>query len=234
MSIYASIEGIGDYGDPEHLGQPWVYAGSHVLPREDGPRGGAVGFAVIPSHITRDGRDDQPADGAPWPWLRLHLDVPSGDPCVLLDAAQARFLAAQLAAWADRVEGRLADEAATEATDDPELTADEARALVDELGLDLYRAQDTLAYVHEWCDLVDREQRPITTGDVREWLKGDRCTRQRAADATGHRYLSTGCLHGRHDYCSNVDGIAGLKKPAQCKFCSAPCQCRCHQEQPDA
>jgi hypothetical protein len=23
---------------------------------------------------------------------------------------------------------------------------------------------------------------------------------------TGHRYLSTGCLHGEHGYCSNVDG----------------------------
>jgi hypothetical protein len=49
-----------------------------------------------------------------------------------------------------------------------------------------------------------------------------------AAQAVEHRYLSTGCLHGKHDYCSNVDGIAGLKKPAQCKFCAAPCQCSCH------
>jgi hypothetical protein len=55
-----------------------------------------------------------------------------------------------------------------------------------------------------------------------------------AAQATGHHYLSTGCLHGEHGYCSNVDGIAGLKKPAQCKFCTAPCQCPCHGEQPAA
>jgi hypothetical protein len=27
-----------------------------------------------------------------------------------------------------------------------------------------------------------------------------------ATGATGHRYLSTGCLHGEHGYCSNVDG----------------------------
>ncbi len=64
-----------------------------------------------------------------------------------------------------------------------ELTADEARNLVDELGLDLYRAQDALAFVGECCDIAEREQRPITAGDVREWLKGARCGRQLAADA---------------------------------------------------
>ncbi|MFJ8345075.1 hypothetical protein ACIQ9J_01605 [Streptomyces sp. NPDC094153] len=52
-------------------------------------------------------------------------------------------------------------------------------------------------------------------------------TRQTDAEA-GHVYLSTSCLHGEHGYCSNVDGIAGLKKPAQCKFCAAPCVCPCH------
>ena len=105
MSIYASIEGIGDLGDPEHLGAPWAYQGSHIPPREDGPRAGAVGLAVIPSHITADGRDDQPSDGPPWPWLRLHLDVPGDDAAALLDVAQARFLAAQLVCWADRASG---------------------------------------------------------------------------------------------------------------------------------
>lgn len=105
MSIYASIEGIGDYGDPEHLGAPWTYQGSHIPPREDGPRGGSVGLAAIPSHITADGRDDQPSDGAPWPWLRFSLqDLSSDDPTVLLDLEQARFLAAQLTTWADRAD----------------------------------------------------------------------------------------------------------------------------------
>ena len=106
MSIYASIEGIGDYGDPEHLGQPWAYQGSHIPPRGDGPRGGSIGLAIIPSHITADGRDDQPEDGTPWPWLRFgiyHDDGRLSD--VLIDPAQARFLAAQLTTWADRVEG---------------------------------------------------------------------------------------------------------------------------------
>jgi hypothetical protein len=106
VSIYASIEGIGDHGDPEHLGAPWVYQGSHIVPREDGPRAGAVGLAVIPSHITADARDNSPEGGPPWPWLRLNLDVAGDDPTVLLDPGQARFLAAQLVHWADRVEGR--------------------------------------------------------------------------------------------------------------------------------
>lgn len=104
MSIYGSLEGVGGDGDPEHLGQPWIYLGSHILPNEDDPRDGVIGLAEIPSHITRDGRDDQPEDGAPWPWLRLHLDVPGDDPCTLLDPAQARFLAARLVTWADRAD----------------------------------------------------------------------------------------------------------------------------------
>ena len=60
MSIYASISGIDE---DESVGAPWVYQGSHILPAEDDPRGGSIGLALVPSHITRDGRDDQPADG---------------------------------------------------------------------------------------------------------------------------------------------------------------------------
>jgi hypothetical protein len=40
----------------------------------------------------------------------------------------------------------------TTAPEDADLTAEEARALVDDLGLQLYRAQDALAYVAEMCD----------------------------------------------------------------------------------
>lgn len=43
-----------------------------------------------------------------------------------------------------------------------------------------------------------------------------------------HRYLSTGCLHGEHDYCSSMTGLAGAKRPARCKFCDAACVCLCH------
>lgn len=46
-----------------------------------------------------------------------------------------------------------------------------------------------------------------------------------------HFYLSTGCLHGDHAYCSARTGKAGAKRPAECKTCSAlaPCRCRCHR-----
>lgn len=42
--------------------------------------------------------------------------------------------------------------------------------------------------------------------------------------------LSTGCLHGRHDYCKDETGLLGGKQPAECKFCSSPCVCPCHRE----
>lgn len=45
-----------------------------------------------------------------------------------------------------------------------------------------------------------------------------------------HDYLSTGCLHGEHEYCQSPKGQAGSKKPAQCKWCSAMCRCECHNE----
>ncbi|MCD9141084.1 hypothetical protein [Streptomyces albireticuli] len=48
-------------------------------------------------------------------------------------------------------------------------------------------------------------------------------------DAGGHVYLSTGCLHGDHDYCQNHTGLSGQKTPAVCKFCEAPCVCACHR-----
>lgn len=79
-------------------------------------------------------------------------------------------------------EGPDGDSGSQEAMGDPELTAEEARALVDELGLDLYRAQDALAFVEECCAIADRESRTITTADVREWLKGARCGRQLISD----------------------------------------------------
>lgn len=48
--------------------------------------------------------------------------------------------------------------------------------------------------------------------------------------ATGHHfYLSTGCLHGDHGYCSAPTGKVGTKHPAECKKCAAGCRCRCHR-----
>lgn len=64
-----------------------------------------------------------------------------------------------------------------------ELTADEARDQAADLATQLYKAQDALAFVGECCDIADREQRPVTTGDVRKWLKGARCGHQPTAAA---------------------------------------------------
>ena len=46
-----------------------------------------------------------------------------------------------------------------------------------------------------------------------------------------HHYLATACLHDQHAYCQGKTGQAGRKTPAVCKFCRAPCQCRCHRKQ---
>lgn len=96
MSVYASFSGVGGLDDDPPLGQPWQYLGSHVLPDVDDLRGGSIGLAFIPGHITRDGRDGQPDDLTPWPWLRLSVS----DPDLVLDPAQALHLAAQLTGWA--------------------------------------------------------------------------------------------------------------------------------------
>jgi polyhydroxyalkanoate synthesis regulator phasin len=63
-----------------------------------------------------------------------------------------------------------------------ELTAEEARDLADDLGTQLYRAQDALAFVEECCVIAERTGRAITVADVRTWLKGAQCGRQLAAD----------------------------------------------------
>ena len=44
-----------------------------------------------------------------------------------------------------------------------------------------------------------------------------------------HLYLSTGCLHDDHGYCQGMTGLAGAKRPGECKHCSAPCICDCHR-----
>lgn len=44
-----------------------------------------------------------------------------------------------------------------------------------------------------------------------------------------HVYLSTGCLAGRHSYCSATTGQQGAKRPARSKFTDAPCICWCHE-----
>lgn len=55
----------------------------------------------------------------------------------------------------------------------------------------------------------------------------DRVPPGRDLAAAVHVYLSTGCLHGDHDYCQSTK--QGSKIPAECKFCAAPCVCLCHE-----
>lgn len=46
-----------------------------------------------------------------------------------------------------------------------------------------------------------------------------------------HVYLSTGCLHGNHEYCKSMTGLNGAKRPGECKFCKAKCICACHPKE---
>lgn len=68
--------------------------------------------------------------------------------------------------------------------EDTELTAQEARDLAEDLGLQLYRARDALAFVAEMCDLADEhrgvrgEPATVTTARVRDWLRGAQCARE--------------------------------------------------------
>lgn len=101
MSIYATIASLDPDDHPDGPGRPYHYQGSHLLPHDDDERAGDIQLAEIPSHITRDERDDQPEDMHPWPWLRLSVDTQDSAADVILDVAQARYLAGQLTAWAD-------------------------------------------------------------------------------------------------------------------------------------
>ena len=94
MSVWATVLDLED--DP-----PYDYQGSHILPAEDGPRDGLVQLAEVPPHITRDGRDDQPEDGVPWPWLRLSVNASDA----VLHARQVREVYEVMGAWLEQVEG---------------------------------------------------------------------------------------------------------------------------------
>ena len=53
------------------------------------------------------------------------------------------------------------------------------------------------------------------------------------APVDSHVYLSTGCLHGKHDYCGSAagrsdSGVTWEKVPGRCKWCVSYCQCVCH------
>ncbi|NUS89378.1 MAG: hypothetical protein HOY75_43435 [Streptomyces sp.] len=92
------------------------------------------------------------------------------------------------------------DEQAREGETPAELTAEEARDLADDLGLELYRAQDALAFVEECCVIAEREQRPITVADVREWLKGARCGRQIFAEQSARTITNNSATSADADW----------------------------------
>ena len=100
-----------------------------------------------------------------------------------------------------------------------------------------HQAEAAIARVRAVIHVADTE-------DVTDWQRGFRACSVvalgalaepavAAAEAAGHTYLSTGCLHGHHDYCQAMTGHAGAKRPGQCKFCAAPCLCSCHQSTTD-
>lgn len=96
-------------------GSPYVYEGSHVLPSATDRKGGSLDLAMVPAHITRDGRDDG-AEG-PKDWLRLSLTnqasteqyegkpyVPAGASTIVLNRRHAEELRDALTDWLEREE----------------------------------------------------------------------------------------------------------------------------------
>lgn len=123
MSIFASLNAPSDgeheddcaqwvkRGDCWEIGErpcdcgqpraPFVYQGSHALPSDADERGGDVDIALIPSHITRDGRDDRSEAEGPWPYLRLGVN----EGTVILDRSHVEQIVAELTWWLAAVGG---------------------------------------------------------------------------------------------------------------------------------
>jgi len=100
MSLYAtwlSIDGDTDDEETGHLGAPYVYTASHVLPTTTGQRGGWLQIAGIPAHCG--------SDGGLVDFLRLSTSATDdGDPAVdlLLDREQVETLRDRLTLWLER------------------------------------------------------------------------------------------------------------------------------------
>lgn len=149
-----------------------------------------------------------------WPWLRAEAEETATDQAEALASCPGYETSPNLCRCPcygckhhcsahDPEDLRDAEGATDQAA--PELTAEEARDLADELGTQLYRAQDALAFVEECCVIADREGRQPTTSDVREWLKGARCGRQLAADARDHAALRDRIAEAVRDAACNGD-----------------------------
>lgn len=130
MSIWARILSIEDEGqwiagleadgikagvirdgepDFDDFDAPIIYQGSHILPNQENDlRGGSLDLALVPGHITRDGRDDRDEDSC-WPYLRLSVQAHDttyhggGDATVILTERQTARLRDELSYWLERV-----------------------------------------------------------------------------------------------------------------------------------
>lgn len=98
MSIYATwIMLDSDTDDPDNVGPPYVYRGSHVLPHSTDERGGWLEVGGIPAHCG--------TDGCLVDFLRLSSSATDdGDPSVdlLLDRRQVTVLRDRLTMWLER------------------------------------------------------------------------------------------------------------------------------------
>lgn len=93
-----TFEWVGpcDCGLPD---TPLVYQGSHIFPGDSDERGGWVDLAMIDGHITRDGRDDAPEGGKPWPYLRFGVNQET----VVLTRRNVEQVAASLNEWLELI-----------------------------------------------------------------------------------------------------------------------------------
>lgn len=89
------------------IGAPYVYQGSHVLPKPEDPRGGYVCICAIPGHIRRDGLDDEETYQL-HDYLRLSVAANENSPrdedhvTVLLTRRQVEEARDTLTAWLER------------------------------------------------------------------------------------------------------------------------------------
>lgn len=84
---------------------PIKYQGSHILPSDRDERGGHFDLGAIPSHITRNGRDDAP-EGRWHSWLRLSVN----DETIILTSKQVSGLRDALDLWLDSCNQAVAKE----------------------------------------------------------------------------------------------------------------------------
>jgi hypothetical protein len=70
---------------------------------------------------------------------------------------------------------QIADEVDRPAEDDGELSREDAIEAMQEMAQDLYTAQDRLAFIAEMCAKADETGAPITTEQVRSWLRYTGC-----------------------------------------------------------